>query len=360
MYRRARELARRLEDPAQLVPPLVGLWLYYQGSAQFDAADETTSELFQVARSLDDADLLLQSHHAAWPIPMLRGVFASAYDHIEQGLSLYDYDRHRQHAFVYMGHDPGVCAHALGAVVSWNLGHIGRADRHAAEALDLAQRLEHPPSLALALWFIAVAYAARGDSAAALATAEELLKLGEEQKLIQTCASAQVIGGWALAQQGHAEEGTKQLQEGLKIWHRMGARHYVPAYTCLLAECFLRARRYDQALEHVRHALSYCEKTGERCWQARIHQTRGQILLHRNSQGRRSAEASFNAAIKIAREQGAKGLELRATTDLARLQHEQGLSRQARDLLTPIYGWFSEDGDNPALKEARTLLEDTI
>lgn len=360
MYRRARELARRLEDPAQLVPPLVGLWLYYQGSAQFDAADETTSELFEVAQSLDDADLLLQSHHAAWPIPMLRGVFTPAYQHIEQGLSLYDYERHSQHAFVYMGHDPGVCAHALGAVVSWNLGHIGRADRHAANALDLAQRLKHPPSLALALWFIAVAYAARGDSASARVTAEELLKISEEQKLIQTSASAQVIGGWALAQQGQAQEGTRQLEAGLKIWHRMGARHYLPAYTCLFAECFLSAGRYDQALEHVRHALSYCEETGERCWQARIHQTRGQILLHTKAPGPQSAEASFSAAIEIARKQGAKGLELRATTHLARLQRDRGSGRAAHDLLAPICNWFSEDIDTPDLKEANALLESTI
>lgn len=358
MYRRARELARGLEEPTELVPPLVGSWLYYQGSAQFDAADEITGELFQVAQSLHDPDLLLQAHHTAWPTPMLRGTFAPAYEHIEKGLCIYDYERHKQHAFVYMGHDPAVCAHALGAVVAWNLGYAEKADGHAKAALDLARRLEHPPSLALALWFIGGAFAARGDSASALTTAEELLRLSEEQKLVQTRASAQVIGGWALAQEGQAEEGIKELQAGLAVWHRMGARHYLPPFTCLLAECCLHAQRYQEASEHLVKALAYCKESGERWWEARIHQTTGQLLLQMNARQPESAAERFQSAIRVARSQGAKSLELRAATSLAHLWHEHGKTREALDLLGPIHAWFTEGIDTVDLEKAKALLEE--
>jgi predicted ATPase len=357
-YKRARELARRLESPADLVPPLVGSWLYFQGSAQFDSADETTRELFEIAQSLDDPDLLLQAHHAAWPIPMLRGAFAPSYKHIEQGLRLYDYERHKQHAFVYMGHDPAVCAHALGAVVAWHLGYLEQACRHADDALHLARRLGHPPSLALALWFIGGAYAARGDSADALATADELLRLSEEQKLVQTRASALVIGGWALAREGQADEGLNRLRAGLAVWHRMGARHYLPPFTCLLAESLMCAQRYEEALPQIDQALAYCEETGERWWQARIYQTRGQLLYCRKSRSDKCAVDCFRTAIEIARSQCARALELRAATNLARLLSERDQQREAYDTLASVYGWFTEGFDTPDLMAAKALLEE--
>jgi predicted ATPase len=112
VYERANELASRLEKSADLVPPLVGIWLFHNARGRYDLADAVTEHLFHVAKSTSDEDLLLQAHHAGWPIPMFRGAFESSNKHIEKGLALYDYDRHKRHALVYMGHDPAVCAHA--------------------------------------------------------------------------------------------------------------------------------------------------------------------------------------------------------------------------------------------------------
>jgi predicted ATPase len=152
LYRRARELAGRLGSSAELVPPLVGLWLFNLSRGRFDAAGEVTHELFQVAQKSNDPDLLLQAHHAAWPVAGLGGAFAAADDHIRRGLAVYDYERHRHHAFVYMGHDPAVCAHSLGGSAVWALGFPERARQHLAEAPQLARRMGHAPTLAFALW----------------------------------------------------------------------------------------------------------------------------------------------------------------------------------------------------------------
>ncbi len=357
VYERARELARGSQSPATLVPPLVGSWLFYFSRGEFDAADATTDELFQVASASGDPDLLLQAHHAAWPVPMLRGAYATASEHIAKGLALYDYDRHRHHALVYMGHDPAVCGHALGVQIDWALGFPERADRHAQEALQLARRLDHAPTLAFALWFVGNAQAAQGDSAGALATAEELFKLSDEQALVQIRAAALALGGWALAQAGQPKEGIEQLRRALADWHRIGARTYLQVFTCLLAESWMRTDRHAEALECLSQAYAWGEQTGERWWEARIHYLRGHLLLQGRSRDRERAAEAFATAINIARVQQTKAWELRGATSLARLWCDQGRRAEAYDLLAPVYAWFTEGFDTADLKDAKALLD---
>ncbi len=357
VYTRARELAQSLRRSTDLVPPLVGLWLFYMSRGRWDGADEITGELFGVAEATNDADLLLQAHHAAWPLPMLRGRFAESYGHIAKGIELYDRDRHKQHAFLYMGHDPAVCAHALGAGVVWTLGRPDQARAHAKDALQLAHRLDHPPTLAFALWFLSGAHAAAGDSGAALSTAERLLRLSEEQRLPQTRASALIIAGWAMVQADEIEQGLKQVRVGLADWHRMGIRSYLQPFTCLLAESLIRAGRYGEAFECLAEAAAVGEETGERWWAARVLCTRGDLLLHADAGHEDEATASFQSAIQIARSQGARSLELRAVLRLARLWGERGARQPARDLLAPVYGSFTEGFGTTDLKEAKALLD---
>ncbi len=356
VYERANELAGRLEKSADLVPPLVGIWLYQNARGRYDLADLLTQELFHVAKATSDRDMLLQAHHAAWPIPMFRGKFESSNAHIEKGLALYDYDRHKHHALVYMGHDPAVCAHACGAQAVWALGLTDHAQRHAMHALELARRLGHAPTLAFALWYVSGAHAARGDAAAVLSAAEELLGLSQEQKLVQTEASAQFLGGWALALTGQVKEGLERMRVGFATWNRIGARSHLQMFNGLYADSLLSGRRYAEALAALDEALDFAEQTGERWWESRIHHLRGEALLHSGNSD--SAAASLQMAIQVARAQNAKSWELRAATRLAQLWAEQGKRENARDLLAPVYGWFTEGLDTGDLKDAKALLDD--
>jgi predicted ATPase len=183
VYARARQLAGKLASSVDLVPPLVGLWLFHFTRAEIAAARETTEELFRVAHRLDDPGLLLQAHHAVWPMATLCGEFPTALVHIGHGLDLYDADRHRHHAFLYLGHDPAVCAHAIAAAAVWMLGDAKRAARHVDAAVQLARRLAHAPTLALALWVLSRFYAIAGDVDATLAMSTELLVLCDEHRL---------------------------------------------------------------------------------------------------------------------------------------------------------------------------------
>jgi tetratricopeptide (TPR) repeat protein len=223
-FERAGKVARQLESSVDLAPPLVGLFVFHTALGQFARAEEIVDELFTIARNVDDQDILLQAHHTAWPIRWFRGLHRDAITHVDAGLNLYDEVRHARHRFLYMGHDPAVCALSIGATVRWVLGYPEQSPRLEREAISLARRLQHPPSLAHALWFVGEAQIARADAAAAKATAEELLTLSDEQGLPQTRAIALMFLGWAMGQTGNIDEGLRYLEQGLAAWNALGAR----------------------------------------------------------------------------------------------------------------------------------------
>jgi predicted ATPase len=179
-FERAVDLARQVESSADLAPPLAGLWLFRTARGQFSRAGEITTEPFNIARDLDDPDILLQAHHSAWPIRWFVGALTDANQHIDAALQIYDEVRHATQRFFYHGHDPAVCGLSIKAVLQWLLGHATQGMRTERDAIDLARRLRHVPSLAHALWFVCQAQVARNDATAAIGTATELLKLSEE------------------------------------------------------------------------------------------------------------------------------------------------------------------------------------
>ena len=356
VYERANELANRLEESADLVPPLVGIWLFHNARGRYDLADAVTEQLFHVARSTSDDDMLLQAHHAGWPILLFRGAFESACEHIEKGLDIYDYERHKHHALLYMGHDPAVCAHACGTQAVWALGFPDRAKMHGVQAIELARRVVHAPTLAFALWYVSGGHAARGDAGAVLAVMEELLPLSQEQKLAQFEACAHLLGGWALTAIGSVKEGLERMRVGFDIWNGTGNRTWLHVFTCLYADSLLHGGRLPEAFEALNRALEIGGQTGERRWESRIHHLRGEALLYSGDTD--AAVESLQMAIQVARTQQAKSWELRAATKLARLWAEQGKREDSLDLLAPVYGWFTEGFDTADLKEAKALLEE--
>lgn len=232
-FERAERLARELESSIDLAPPLAGLWLFHTARGQFSRADEITNELFNVADTLHDPDILLQAHHCAWGTRWLRGSVADARAHADAGLALYDEVRHARHRFLYLGHDPAVCGLSIKSVLQWLLGHPAQGVQSERDAIDLARRLQHAPSLAHALWFVCQAQVARRDTVAVLNTAKQLLSLSEENGLLQTRATALAYLGWAIAQTGDFSHGVRCLEEGLALHNQLGCeRTYASRFVC--------------------------------------------------------------------------------------------------------------------------------
>jgi predicted ATPase len=322
---------------------------------RLDRGEENSDHLFKIARELDDPEILLQAHHSAWPIRWVRGQFAEADNHISAGLALYDEERHAHHRSLYLGHDPAVCALSFGATVQWALGYPAQADRLAGESIALARKLRHPPSLVIALWIYCGSLVLSGDFAAVKVTVSELIRLSDEHGLPQGRANALLLLGWALARSGEVAEGIARLEEGLGIFSRIGFKQSLSASLCLLAESLLAAGRYADGLEQVTRGLDAAAEMGEYFYLVRLHQVRAGLLLHAQGQSSEAAEASLQQALAVAQQQG-KGVELYAATSLARLWLDRGRRDAARELLGPIYGWFTEGFDTPDLVNAKALL----
>jgi len=355
-FERAEHLARELESSIDLAPPLAGLWLFHTARGQFSRADEITKELFDVAHTLHDSDVLLQAHHCAWPIRWFRGALTDAKAHTDAGMGLYDEVRHARHRFLYLGHDPAVCALSIKSVLQWLLGHPTQGVRSERDAIDLARRLQHVPSLAHALWFVCQAQVARSDAVAVVNTANELLTLSEEHGLPQTRAVALAYLGWAIGQTEDVSRGIRRLEEGLAMYNRLGVRSNLCLTICLLAETYFMAEQYEKGMEQANLAIATSSEIGDRWCLPRIHTIRARLLQTFRQVD--AAEASLQLAVDIAAAQSAKGAQLQAVNSLARLWREQGKPQQARELLAPVYSWFTEGFDTRDLKEAKALLDE--
>jgi predicted ATPase len=222
--------------------------------------------------------------------------------------------------------------------------------------------------LAFALDHAAWLHQYRRQPAETQERAEEDIRFSGEQGFPFFLAQGAILRGWALAEQGQNAEGIAQICEGLAMHEATGALLIRPYWMSLLAQAYRRAGRAEDALCVLGEALAMTH--GQPVWQAELHRLRGDLLLdaqaalvdsHAVTETGHStdeAESCFRHAIDIARRQQTKILELRAGTSLARLWGRQGKRLEARDLLAPIYNWFTEGFDAPDLKDAKALLNE--
>src|SRR5262249_55884143 len=160
--------------------------------------------------------------------------------------------------------------------------------------------------------------------------------------------------GWCRAASGETQEGIALLEEGFAVYRKSEARFVVSWYLTLLADAYRRAGRTAAALAGLAEAVEAADAYQERYLEAEIHRLRGEVL--RDGGDHAGAEESFRTALDIARRQNAKLWELRASVSLAEMFCDQGKRTAARDLLAPVYDWFTEGFDTPDLTEAKALL----
>jgi TOMM system kinase/cyclase fusion protein len=356
-YARARELCRQAGETAPLFPVLRGLATFYIVRAETRTAHELAGELLRLAERAQDPAMLVEAYSMLGTTAFYLGDIAAARGHLEQAEALYDPRQHRAHAFLDVGTDPGVLGLIYAAHVLWLLGHPDQALARSRRAVALAQDLSHSFSLAYALDFAAFFHRLRREERAAQEQAEAAMALSTAQGFPLWLAIAMTLRGGALAAQGQAAEGIAQMRRGLAAFQATGAEVGRPYFLALLAEGEAGAGTADERLSILDEALAAVRKTGERWYEAELLRLKGEVALVRAPRDVADAEASFQEALAIARRQQARTLELRAAMSLGRLWRQQGKPREARDLLAPVYGWFTEGLDTADLREARALLD---
>ena len=131
-----------------------------------------------------------------------------------------------------------------------------------------------------------------------------------------------------------------------------------PLFLSCLAWACAELNQFDDAWRGIGEAMTDIKTTGERWFEAEANRLAGEIALVSPEPDAAKAEAYFERALAVARDQQAKSLELRAAMSMARLWRDEGKRNEARELLAPIYGWFTEGFDTRDLKEAKALLAD--
>jgi class 3 adenylate cyclase/predicted ATPase len=355
-YHRARELCERLRETHQLLPVIYGQWLDSAAHGDYRIARGFGEELLHFAEQQEEVGPVVVGHRTIAWTDLLLGELSSSQSHADQGLSLYEDEQQRALAFQY-AHDSKVALLGCRACLEWLKGYPERALDTSREAIAHARHLNHSTSLAYALCYSGVMpMAFRREPLAVVTGADELIELSENQAFPSRYTIGTVFRGWSLAHCGCAEEGIALMQGALADLDQVNLNYALTFYVALLVDATLANGLVQEASRTLDKAFDLVERTRERWWEAELHRLRGQSLV--KATGRtHEAEICYQNALRIAREQGARSLELRAATSLAQLWRDQNKGQDALDLLAPVYDWFTEGFDTPDLKDAKALLE---
>jgi predicted ATPase len=350
-YARARELCRQVGETSQLFPALYGLSMFHLNRAELDAARDVAEEILQWARIRKDTIAAVVGHRCAGTAGLFRGELLSTIGHFKQALALYSPTHHYSEVL-----NPGVLTISLTAWALSLQGYPEQALERSREALTAAQNDADAHTLAIAMHQQNVVGQLRRDWRTVEERAAALMRLTAERGFAHWHATATILHGWAVAAAGAVEEGVAEMNRGLVEKQATGAQLKVPYYLGLLAAAYTSLGQESEALLLLDDAMVRVGRTKERWFEAELHRLRGEALLSLPERDGVDAEACFQRAIAVAREQGAKMWELRAAMSLARLWCEQDRCREAYELLAPIYNWFIEGFATSELKEAKALL----
>ncbi|MBV9976874.1 MAG: AAA family ATPase [Hyphomicrobiales bacterium] len=356
-YSRARFLCERLGDTSALFATLSGEFTYHFVRGDYGMMRQLTDEARRTSERTADAALLLAAHRLSGLTALQVGAFVEARSEFEAILRLYDPSQHRPPPVHYV-HDPKISALPYLAVILWILGYPEQARRWSVAALEYAELLNQANLTAHVRVYGGAGLAELlRDTAAVRGHADAIIGLADQHSLHYFRLSGLILRGWVMAQEGASDAGLALMCQSAAERLALGVGWYQIRYLCMLAASYLHTGAAEEGLGVIAQAADLVIRNNDHIWEAELCRLKGQLLSVR---GAASAEVGFcfEQALATARGQSAKSFELRAATTLARLRRDQGKRPEARALLAPIYGWFTEGFDTHDLKEAKALLDD--
>jgi len=358
VFGRALELCRQIGETPQLFNALRGLRQFYQIRGDTRTAYELGEQLLRLAERVQDTGQLLEAHNAVGGALFWMADFALAQEHFEQVIRLYDPQKHRAHVYLY-GNDPAVVGHSYASWALWYLGHTDQSLRHLDKMFELASEVALPFTMASALAYASVVHYFRREPRATRERAEQTMAIASEHGFPFWLAMATSLRGWALCEQGECAEAIVQLRRGMAISQALRTDLARPHYLTMLAQALGRTGQFADAEAVLEEARATVARQDDRTHDAMdVYHMKGELLLAQGDERAEEAGRNFAHAIDIARRQGAKSWELRATISLARLMRHQGKRAEARQRLAAIYGWFTEGFDSPDMQAAKATLQE--
>jgi predicted ATPase len=277
--------------------------------------------------------------------------------HYNDALALYKPGEHRELATRF-GQDVAVAILSYRSLGLWMLGYPMAALADAKQAIGHAREIGQAATLMYALGVASFTPAFCGDYATAKALVGELVPLAEEKGTSWWKAFGMMHQGRLLALTGEAENAVPLLASGITLFRSGGSTNWLPIYISDFGMAYAQLSQFDEARRCFGDALAAIESTGERWFEAEVNRTAGEMAFKAREPDLVKAQAYFNRALAVARHQQAKSWELRAAMSMARLWRDQGKQEEARELLAPVYGWFTEGFDTRDLKDAKALLDE--
>jgi predicted ATPase len=353
-YARARDLWEQLGCPSEFHQVPYGQSRYYLNRGELDLAQRSAEVLLSLSRQREDAGGLVLGNHSLGRTLFVAGRFVLSRSHFEEGCAVYDPIFHRPLVDQAGVHPRAMSQGELG-IVLFCLGFPEQGLTCTKAAIAEARELAHPPSVAVTSASGTILFSLVGDDKALKQAADEIAAVATEHGFPLWDAWGTIYQGWLKVKTAGAPKGILELRKGLAAYQASGADTWMPHFLSLLAKACETTGQSEEGLSILNDALQIVERTGERWFTAELNRHKGCLVLRQgNSQ---AAERLYCKALSIALEQEAKLWELRAAVSLARLWADQGRRTEARDLLAPVYGWFTEGFDTPDLKGAKALLD---
>ena len=355
-FGRAHELAEHLQDAPSDVMARMGLWVCHLVRGDLDLSHDIAEQCRHLARGLS-SDLQIQSLTATGCNSFWMGHLSAAREDLEFVLSKLEL-RSDATRVDWMYHDLEVANRLWLMMTLWALGYADQSILRCEQGLRVSEALQRPLSRAFMLQHAAFLHNLRRDWALAEQFAAECITLSQDQGLPFFHFLGLIHRGRALFHLGQEKLGLATLHDGISAFRTLGDRVGLPYFEGALAEALAANGRPQEGLPMVDGAIAQLSGVSSHWCTSELLRIRGEILLRIAKPDVSGAEASFLDAIRIARVREAKALELRGALALARLWKQQGRTSEARQLLAPVYNWFTEGFDTKDLQEANVLLEE--
>ena len=354
---RAEALGEPPEDPLLLFSVLYGFWVASFVAFNGDVCCELAAQFLALAEKQGATVPLMIGHRIMGSSLLLTGDIAEARVHYDQAIALYNPAEHRSLAMRF-GQDVEVASLSFRALALWLLGYPEAALADTHRALRNARAIGQATTLMFALSHVPLTCIHCGDYAAANAQAEEAVALADEKGALLWKAQGTIHKGFVFALTGSAANAIQMITWGIDATGWTGSTLWMPLNLSYLAIAHAQLDHFEDAWRCIGDAMSGAEATKLKWCQAEIYRIAGEIALTLPEPDTAKAEAYFERALMVAREQQAKSWELRVATNMARLWRDHGKPQQAHNLLAPIYGWFTEGFGTLDLRRAKALLDE--
>ena len=356
LIEQAEALGEPPEDPLLLFSVLYSFWVARFVAFNGKVMRELAAQFLALAEKQGAAVPLMVGHRNMGVSLLHTGDIEEARVHIDRAIALYDPAKHRPLATRF-GQDVRVALLFYRSLALWPLGYPEAALADAHRAVRDAREIGQAASLMAALTLTSLSHIHCGSYAIANAQLDEVITLANEKGALFWKVGGMLVQGCLFAITGRASDAVRTITSGLSAWRATGTTVWMPTYLSYLTRAQAELGQFDEASRCISEALIAVQTTNESWYEADIHRIAGEIALRSPEPDVAKAEAHFERALQVALVQRAKSWELRAAMSMARLWRDQGSTPQrARELLAPVYGWFTEGFDTRDLKEAKALL----